>query len=224
MTNLTDEKQLIKSGSKASSDSATELKTSTISVGKKMIIEETDEWLKEKKKMITMFEVSLILDTYEDLFSDFDPRPFSQRALSFDFLSEMQRATREDVNGVVELKLMIPEALRNSSEENLIKKRLKEHFRKHHEQGDREVLEMRISGLKFVVVGFLVALFGGVVLNFVVGETGFWHSSVLYLLEPAAWFTIWTGLEKIFTAWTENKDEIDFYKKMASAEIVFVSY
>ena len=32
--------------------------------------------------------VSLWLDTYEDIFSDFDPRPYGQRALSEDFVAE----------------------------------------------------------------------------------------------------------------------------------------
>ena len=30
--------------------------------------------------------ISLVLDSYDDLFSDFDPRDYSQKALSDDFL------------------------------------------------------------------------------------------------------------------------------------------
>ena len=47
----------------------------------------------EKQKILEMSEISLILDTYDDMFSSFDPRPYSQRALSEDFLSEAKDTT-----------------------------------------------------------------------------------------------------------------------------------
>ncbi|NYT12918.1 MAG: hypothetical protein GKC01_00225, partial [Candidatus Methanofastidiosa archaeon] len=54
--------------------------------------------------------ISLILDSYDDLFSDFDPRPYSVRGLSDDFLIECRRAVRgiKTESPVLELRLLVP--------------------------------------------------------------------------------------------------------------------
>ena len=48
---------------------------------KKKAVEEKNTALKEGN-------ISLILDSYDDIFSDFDQRDFSERSLSDDFLIE----------------------------------------------------------------------------------------------------------------------------------------
>ena len=50
-------------------------------------------------------EIPLWLDNYNDLFSDFDPRHYSNRALSQDFLEELKRASRDKQTKTVNLKL-----------------------------------------------------------------------------------------------------------------------
>lgn len=59
-------------------------------------------------KIFRQGNISLILDSYDDIFSDFDPRPFSEKALSDDFLVECKRAARDKDRSVVELKLLVP--------------------------------------------------------------------------------------------------------------------
>jgi hypothetical protein len=39
--------------------------------------------------------ISLVIESYNALFSDFDPRTSSERGISDDFLSEVKRAARE---------------------------------------------------------------------------------------------------------------------------------
>ena len=56
--------------------------------------------------------VSLWLDTYEDIFSDFDPHPYGQRALSEDFLAEARRAVRDRRDEVPELRFLVPTQIR----------------------------------------------------------------------------------------------------------------
>jgi len=74
--------------------------------------------------------ISLILDSYNDLFSDFDPRNYSERTLSDDFLLECKRAARDrDPKMNFELRLLIPKTRRNANDELIIKHRLKSHFR-----------------------------------------------------------------------------------------------
>ncbi|PIU76093.1 hypothetical protein COS75_00785, partial [Candidatus Pacearchaeota archaeon CG06_land_8_20_14_3_00_35_12] len=83
----------------------------------------------EKQKLLQMSEISLWLDHYDDIFSDFDPRPFSQRALSDDFLLEAKRASKEKISGAIEMQFLIPHDKRNKELENTIKKRLHDHFK-----------------------------------------------------------------------------------------------
>jgi hypothetical protein len=72
--------------------------------------------------------VSLWLDTYEDIFSDFDPHPYGRRALSEDFLAEARRAVRDRRDEVPELRLLVPTRIRSLEDETIIRKRLRDHF------------------------------------------------------------------------------------------------
>jgi hypothetical protein len=108
---------------------------------------------KLKEQLLKISEISLWLDTYDDIFSDFDPRPFSQRSLSVDFLDELKRASRDKVSGQIELKFLIPDKQRIVETELQIRKRLREHFKKHHSQ----LIEDK---KKISKNGFLIASFG----------------------------------------------------------------
>ena len=120
--------------------------------GKKDLLEslvkkdKTNNTEETKQDLLKMSEVSIILDTYEDIFSDFDPRPFSQRALSDDFLLEAKKASRERNSGEIEIKFLIPEQKRNIREESLIKKRLHEYFKKHLIQIKDEINSIKKRG------------------------------------------------------------------------------
>src|ERR1700677_5264902 len=59
--------------------------------------------------------MNLGLDEYDDIFSDFDARPYSARMLSEDFLHELKRASLgQEEDGVV-LNLLLPQARRNAA-------------------------------------------------------------------------------------------------------------
>ena len=90
--------------------------------------------------------ISLILDSYDDLFSDFDPRPYAQRALSDDFLVECKKASVVK-KSKIELRLMAPKHKRNHFDEVKIKKRLKEHFHKHFKNEENKIRKIRVNGL-----------------------------------------------------------------------------
>ena len=92
---------------------------------------ELKEEIYVKGSLLAESEISLILDSYDDIFSDFDPRHFSERALSDDFLIEAKKAAR-DKAGVYELRFLVPKQQRNFEHEHLIRMRLKEHFKKHY--------------------------------------------------------------------------------------------
>jgi hypothetical protein len=83
---------------------------------------------KKDDERASLREITIQLDVYDDIFSDFDPRPYQERELSEDFLKEIQRRYLEDNRGRFEIHFTIPSSERDTKEEALIKKRLREHF------------------------------------------------------------------------------------------------
>src|SRR3989339_701864 len=63
----------------------------------------------EKQSIRHISQVSMWLDGYDDIFSDFDPRPYSQRSLSDDFLSEAKKVSSGKTGDRLELRFLIPE-------------------------------------------------------------------------------------------------------------------
>lgn len=169
-------------------------------------------------------DVSLWLDNYGDLFSDFDSRHYSTRALSDDFLEELKRATRDIEGGTFHLKLLVPTALRKPDDESMIKKRLKEHFKRHTLQLQEEFKKKRKRGIFLAAVGMLLLT----VATFLYQQDSrkWWISSLIILFEPAGWFTVWIGLEQTFFIYEEHNHKLNrlFYEKMDKAEIRFDRY
>ena len=181
-------------------------------------IEEEEE---VKQSMPSKAEISLLLKTYDDIFSSFDPRPYTQKALSDDFLIEEKRAARDKI-GEFELRFLIPKKARVLAHEELIKKRLREHFRKHHLLIEQEVSLTKKKGIWMTILGISMITLAAYIssLNF---ERFFMHFLII-LLEPAGWFTAWTGLDQIYYTVDEKKPDLEFYRKMTKADIVFASY
>ncbi|MDP2947545.1 MAG: hypothetical protein Q8N88_05515 [Nanoarchaeota archaeon] len=166
--------------------------------------------------------VGLVLESYQDLFSDFDPRPFSGRSLSVDFLDEAKRATRDTPEGF-ELNLLVPEKLREPKKELIIKKRLENHFKKHREEKGKNFRKLILEGIIFVVFGILIMISATAIL-FYYTESSFFTSFLVIILEPAGWFLFWEGLDLIIFESKKGKKERTFYHKMAMADINFRSY
>ena len=175
-----------------------------------------------KEDLIRMSEISLILDTYDDIFSDFDPRPYSLRALSDDFLFEAKRSsTSKDIDDI-DLILLVPKKLRAKKQETIIKKRLDYYFKNQYVRLSQEIRNRKKKGFLLLFVG---ALIGGVAtLIYPYHTTDFFAALGVILLEPASWFTMWTGLEAIFHLSKQDSSDILFYEKMSTCKISFLSY
>ncbi|MCX6816158.1 MAG: hypothetical protein NT120_04890 [Candidatus Aenigmarchaeota archaeon] len=177
--------------------------------------------MEKDSKLLKMSEISLWLDTYDDIFSDFDPRPYHQRALSIDFLDEAKRASRDKEAGI-ELKLLIAKKKRNATNEILIKKRLREHFRKHHAYLHREKMGIIRKGIEYTVIGLLV-MFLATLLTFEYEKT-LLTAFLIVIMEPAGWFLFWEGMNQaVFESKRINPD-LEFYEKMIKCRVEFVSY
>jgi hypothetical protein len=177
--------------------------------------------VEDKQRLLMLSEISVILDTYDDIFSDFDPRPYHQRSLSDDFLSELRKSARQK-GSKVELKIMMPEALRKSEQESIIRKRIKSHYRSAVEQVDKELLNMRKKGGLFILVGVFILSISVFITSVI--PVGFAQTFLLFLLEPAGWFTVWNGFDYLFLQPSSRNDEREFFTKMSNSDIDFVSY
>ena len=163
--------------------------------------------------------IPLVLNSYADIFSSFDDRSFSEKALSDDFLIECKRAARDKDDIGLELILSIPKAKRVFSDEYKIRRRLKEHFRKHFLEKEKEIVKIKKEGIAWIIIGALLVAAA-------VGFGTLIHGTLINTLMESilvipGWFLIWEGMGKIFIISREKEPDFLFYKKMANCQIAF---
>jgi hypothetical protein len=166
--------------------------------------------------------ISLWLDDYENFFSDFDPRPFSQRALSDDFLYEAKKVTHEMKPGIFDVTFLVPHNKRNKTEEGIIKARLQAHFKKQYTHLEREHKTIVRKGILLTILGFLLMIAG--IASMHLSQFSFFYNYIRVILEPSGWFTAWYGLDHIFYLSKDDRHEMAFNKRMAHADFRFDAY
>ncbi len=164
--------------------------------------------------------ITIWLDGYDDIFSDFDSRDFSKRALSDDFLLELRKMSREEDGDIREFHLLLPEAARNKNDETIIVRRLHNYFRKNHTRISQSIASERNKAILFVLLGLIFLLLAGFI-SFLKPA----HLALHFLMiacEPAGWFLTWMGFD-MFIAMPRKRPELSFYSKMAQSGISFKS-
>ena len=180
------------------------------------------EEMNRENNNIGVAEVKLTIDGYEDIFSEFDPRPLSERGLSGDFLFESDRAIMAKSVEKIDFLMLMPEKNRDLRKEKTIKDRLTKYFRKHHELIDREKKKIVKKGAIFTISGIILMLVA-TILFFKFRQEDFLTSFFTILLEPGGWFLFWEGLDLIIFESKEKVPNLKFYKRMANANIKFAS-
>jgi len=178
--------------------------------------------LVNEKELLSKSELSIWLDYYDDIFSDFDSRPLSDRALSDDFLNEARKMAKEKFSGKIELKLLIPSQQRNTEIENVIIKSLHAQFRHFALAIETEMKETKQRGYMLAGIGVAVMIVTAVLIN--LSKANFVLNTLRVILEPAGWFLAWTGLDHILFISKKKKQELEFNLKMSRAEIKFLSF
>lgn len=164
-------------------------------------------------------DISLVLNSYEDIFSDFDPRPYSKKALSVDFLQECRKASA-DKKGKIHLKLFLLESKRNLLDEVKIKKRMKEHFTRHFYLEKKEIEKQNVSGFNWFILGCFLTTITALFMD----TTNIGFKILINIAHPGGWFFLWEGLGKLLLNKKEKYQNYEFYKKMSEAEISFLDY
>jgi len=155
-----------------------------------------DSKKRAEQRVQDLREIGVVIDTWDDIFSDFDPRPLSERTVSGDFVDELKKRYRETQAGNFIITIYAPVSLRNEDSERMVTSRLRKHFRLRFMQKKKVIALIRIKGIIFVIIGICS-------LSFLTLATYFRFLSELALqiisiiLMPLGWFGIWEGLLKL---------------------------
>jgi hypothetical protein len=166
--------------------------------------------------------INLWFDDYDDIFSDFDPRGYSYRTISDDFLKELQKIAPEVKAEKFDLVFLVPVGKVDHVTEKIIKSRLHNHFHK-------EVLHFRSKLKGLMKRGILISLLGMVIMFLTVTfisiiEGKIFSNLLMVIFEPTGWFTLWYGLDHLFYLTKDKKEGLNFSQKMLLAEIEFGTY
>ena len=176
----------------------------------------------QKERLSGFSVVNILLDSYDDIFSDFDPSPFAERALSDDFIAELKKISGNKKQKKIVLKLLLPANMRNKQDENVIIKRLHSNFKNVHFNLESEVRKTYLKGMLLTLFGIIIMIIASYI-SFLKPEKYPVHF-LLVLFEPAGWFLLWSGLDTLVYSSNETKKDLDFYKIMTKAKINFLTY
>jgi len=176
----------------------------------------------DTRDLLQRSEVSIWLDGYDDIFSDFDPRPYTQRAISDDFIAAVRKAIQVKKTGGFELTLLMPKASRDEKTEALIRKRIQNFFQGQFSHHQREIRKMRREGLILSISSIGVLFTAASLPQMVLDE--YLKNLLQVILTPGGWFMIFNGLDSIFYKPRHKKTESDYCRKLSRSRIVFVDY
>src|SRR3989338_2794493 len=149
--------------------------------------DDINEEEKLKQELVKKSQISILLNNYNDIFSDFDPRPYNTRALSDDFLLEAKKAARYKEENL-QLDFLIKKSERKLEHEILIKRRLREHFKKHAVLAQEEVSKVKKEGYILIGIGVLMMFITVLIYSNIISFGEFTKSIIIIITEPAGWF------------------------------------
>jgi hypothetical protein len=159
-------------------------------------------------------ELVITLESYNDIFDDFDTRPFNERSLSADFINLLnERIKKVDFSKHINLILTMPKEKRDIREEKTIEKKLKEHFITSSGYWKGKGKDMIGMSILYILAGLAVYIGGGMADSYI-------HAIRQYLLIPA-WFLTWRALEMIIIDYPKADSRKQFYTYISNAKIEF---
>lgn len=165
-------------------------------------------------------EIAIVIDTWDDVFSDFDPRPLSERMVSADFIDELRKRYKETRSGDFRITIYSPVALKSADSERIVTKRLKQHFKQKFLQKKKILTFIRVRGMIFVLIGICS-------LSFLTLATyyKFLHELTIQMLSiilmPLGWFGLWEGFSKIIDTSPAVIHDEKLFEKLSKARYDF---
>ncbi len=161
-------------------------------------------------------EISIAIDTWDDIFSDFDPRPLGSRALSEDFIAELKKRYRETRKGAFLVTIYAPISLKNAESEKAVTQRLKKHFKHRSMQRQKELNRIRKRGGMFVMMGICFLGFLTIITYFQLYRA-LTIEIMGIIFMPLGWFGIWEGFSKIIDTSPMVIQEEKLFNKLSKA-------
>ena len=168
-----------------------------------------------------MAELNLWLDSYDDIYSDFDSRHYLKRRISDDFLYELRTEMKYKAHHAGEMVLLLPTECRDDPSEKIIADSLSEFFSSQFHFQQDKCRKKRNNGILLLAAGVIIMLLNSWV-SYNSGES-FLTTAIKVLLEPAGWFLLWAALDFLFYDFAELKKERNFYKELSEMHIHFKS-
>ena len=158
-----------------------------------------------------MATILIALDSYDEVFSDFDVREYHSRALSQDFLDEL-KARYRNVGKVSKIVLTLPKKRRKKSVEPLVVNRIRKYFEHKLASASNKKKKTLLWALAYFLMG---ALTFGILIN--LPEQFDWVYD--FALFPA-WYLSWVGLDKL-RAIPSIDSRARYYEAVLNADIHF---
>ena len=177
-------------------------------------MKETEQRIKDIK------EISIAIDTWDDIFSDFDPRPLNTRTFSEDFITELKKRYRETRRGSFLVIIYAPISLKNETKEKTVVQRLKRHFKHRFTQRQKELNRIRRRGISFVILGICSLGFLTLITYFQL-FSGLAIEILGIIFMPLGWFGIWEGFSKIVDTSPRFIQEEILFNKLSKATYQF---
>lgn len=165
-------------------------------------------------------EITIAIDSWDDIFSDFDPSPLEHRILSEDFLAELKKRYRETQRGNFVITIYAPLSLKDGLSERLVIKRLKQYFKFRHLELRKEIAEAVKKGMLFVFFGIIFLASLTLMAYFKTLDT-LSLELVGIILMPLGWFGIWEGFSRVIEPSPLVKQDMDEFGKLTKATFKF---
>ncbi len=179
-----------------------------------------DEGLSPNEHIRDIQEISIAIDSWDDIFSDFDPSPLEQRVLSGDFLSELRKRYRETQRGNYIITIYAPLLFKDDNTERIVIKRLKQYFKFRFLSLTRELNHHRAKGGLFIVLGIVaLGVMSMVTFYKLLGQLQIELLGIV--LIPLGWFGIWEGFSRIIEPAPKLTQELELYSKLVKVMIKF---
>lgn len=169
--------------------------------------------------LVSMSEISLWLDSYDDIYSDFDSRHYLKRRISEDLIDELQSSLKYIPGRTENLQLLLPHNQRKMDIEKEIAFSIKEQFNKRLDILKQSARNIYNRGLMLVMLGVLVMAIDSLIAY--KGYSSYLMTVLRIILEPAGWFLIWNGLDFLLYEYRKTKKDIDFFDILSQLNIHF---
>lgn len=173
-----------------------------------------------KQRLADINSISIAIDTYDDIFSDFDPRDVVDRDLSEDFINELARRHRQGRKGKFDVVLVAPKSVENVAVEKKITARLNRYFHQKYLRYKKSIDELRIRGAIYIAFGML--LLAALTLIAYFGKMDRLAIELMGIIfMPLGWFGIWEGFSKIVDIPFRLGSDALVYKGLSKAAYKF---